>query len=151
MIALCEHTGQAERGKCEDIIAAHLEERKHVRFLDKLQDPVGKPYEQTGPHTVPVRDKYDEQHTAQRNAAAPGHVKDLYVGRNVGQRNGRPAENKLLRAHFLFRGPPARQMPRRKEKDESRRGCHRIAGCRQPAFRIYKHFKHNKKTLLFSD
>ena len=79
VFAFCEEPGQSQRRERQYIIAAHLEERQHKRLLKKLKDPVGKTYHDPRLRAVPVCHKHDEEHTAESNTSAPGHLKDLQI------------------------------------------------------------------------
>ena len=44
VFALCKESCYAQSCKSQDIVAAYLEESKHIRLLDKLQDAVCQTY-----------------------------------------------------------------------------------------------------------
>ena len=44
VFALGKESCHAQSRKSQDIVAAYLEERKYIRFLDKLQDTVRQAY-----------------------------------------------------------------------------------------------------------
>ena len=144
VFTLRKESCDSQRCKCQDVVAAHLEERKHVRLLKELKDPVCKSHQHSCLRSVPVRRQHDKEHAAQSHAAAPGHLKDLQIRGDKRQSHRHCAEHKLLRPHSLFLRNLSCKCDRSHEKKDPRDNTYRISGSRKPAVRCNKKIKHKK-------
>ena len=146
---LCKESGHSQCGERQYVVTAHLEEGQHIRLLDKLQDPVCKPHKNPRARAVPVGHENDKKHTAQRHAPAPGHVPDLNIRCDKGQRHRRRAEYELLCAHPFLCGMFPREIRRRQKQYDPGNNGKRIPGVCKAALCIDKYSRHNKSPPVF--